>query len=201
MDVSALLEPVQVPNSLQTSKMLCFTKAAQSSCHQILTLHLCREKQIHFKSPHLLISKPALALYLLSTWTYPLINWNKCTSSSDIHKDIGQPIYLRKYMLSHLFLHLIIPLPPLSGIISVENTSCSLPSLSWLGHLSTHNGTIWNTNQPREVDHLWAHVLLPKFLPCALLLELPCQQCKLLLRILPSRHQHIHILDAALCKL
>lgn len=126
MDVSVFLEPVQVPTGFQTSKMLCFTKAAHSSCHQIWALHLCREKKIHFKSPHLLILKPALGLYLLSTWAYSLINWNKYTSSSDIYKGIGQPIYYGKYMLSHLFLYLIIHLPPLPGIISVENTSYSL---------------------------------------------------------------------------
>lgn len=83
-------------------------------------------KKNHFKSPRLLILKPALGLYLLSTWAYSLINWNKYTSSSDIHKDIGQPVYCGKYMLSHLFFHLIIHLPTLPGIISVKNTSYSL---------------------------------------------------------------------------
>lgn len=70
--------------------------------------------KIHFKSPHLLFLKPALALYLLSTWAYSLINWKKHTDPSDIHKDIGQPIYFGKYTLSHPFLHLTYSSAPTS---------------------------------------------------------------------------------------
>lgn len=100
----------------------CFANAVQSPCHQIWAVHHCKENKKHFKSPRLLFLNPALALYLFSTETYCLINLNKQTSPSDINKDIGQPIYFGKYTLSHPFLHLTIHLPPLPGIICVEDS-------------------------------------------------------------------------------
>lgn len=98
------------------SKMLC------KNCLKLLSSDLrCKEKKkekiITLKVHAFCFWNQLLILIFFSTWTYSLINSNKQTSSSDINKDIRQPIYFWKYTLSHPFLHLTIHLPLLPGII------------------------------------------------------------------------------------